>query len=104
MMWIIFPSPAPSLHCHFSTFVKNIRKRLLAPETPKDTQSSLGVSGDSKLDALAVLEHFDACWDVLGMSQHVQRQLNHLKTAKPRWPFPDEQHIFLFIILLPREG
>ena len=25
-----------------------IRKRLLASETPRDTQSSLGVSGDSK--------------------------------------------------------
>jgi len=28
--------------------VASIRKRLLASETPRDTQSSLGVSGDSK--------------------------------------------------------
>jgi len=41
------------------------------------------------LDALAVLEHLDPCWDVSGICQHALRQLKHLKTAKPRWLFPD---------------
>jgi len=41
-----------SLLCHLGLLGHildlSIRKRLLASETPRDTQSSLGVSGDSK--------------------------------------------------------
>ena len=57
--------------------------------------STTSTSGKGHL-ALAVFRCFScprASWDILGylgMSQDALGQLKHLKTARARWPFPDE--------------